>query len=218
MARCGLRSDAFLQGIALIAALWFFGVRPAAAAVIYRLDVTQNGDRYQAEAAAHLDATPAAVHAALLAFPHYTEFSPAIVKAALIRRIDDHHWIVYVEIRGCILIFCRTLRLRLQITDLAARGIVATTLASGSNVRSASDSWQMVAEGRGTHLIWNSVIVPDFWVPPVIGPALIRYGLEKLGGSFLKGIERFAAGPSVPTPLSHPGHRGRGTGLSGARR
>ena len=52
--------------------------------------------------------------------------------------------------------------------------LVAEVLPGQSDLKSGRVHWQLRAEGEGTRLFYRSETEPDFWVPAVIGPWMIR--------------------------------------------
>lgn len=162
------------------------------AAAVYRLSVTQEGKIFHARAAVHIDANPGAVQAALLDFRHFSQLSPTITTARVISRPDAHSTVVYIEARSCLAVFCATLRQRQEFIEASKGRITTVTLPGGGNIRKGSGSWVILPEGRGTRLEWESSVEPAFWLPPVIGPALVRRALESQGRDFTNGIESLA--------------------------
>jgi hypothetical protein len=51
-----------------------------------------------------------------------------------------------------------------------------------------------VPEGEGTLMIYEFEMVPDFWVPPVIGPFYIMRALRSGGERAIDRIEALARG------------------------
>ena len=56
---------------------------------------------------------------------------------------------------------------------------MATIVPEFSNFRSGYANWALREEGGGTHLLFTTQLEPSFWVPPLIGPWLIRYKLRE---------------------------------------
>lgn len=181
-----------MRAAALVGLVALFVSASTAAAAVYHLSVTREGEAFHARAVAHIDAAPRAVRAVLLDFRHFTELSSTIVTARIMSRPDARSTVVYTEARGCLSVFCATLRQRQEFTETSPRRIVVVTLPGGGNVRKGAGSWVILPEGRGTRLEWKSTVEPAFWLPPLIGPALVRKALESQGWDFTNGIERLA--------------------------
>ena len=164
-----------------------------AGATLYNMEVKSSGARYQASADAQLDVAPAEVYAALVDFPELSEMNSAIRKVVVLRRVNAHSVVVYMETRACVAIFCSTLKQVQQFTELSPQDLVAITIPQGSNVKQGSSSWHLQADAGGTRLHCETTIEPDFWLPPFVGTALVRKALQEQGEAFMNGIERHAA-------------------------
>ncbi len=46
--------------------------------------------------------------------------------------------------------------------------------------------------GGKTQMQWSLLFEPDFFVPPLIGPAVIKSGLREEGQDTVRGIEKLA--------------------------
>ncbi|HET7921237.1 MAG TPA: SRPBCC family protein [Gammaproteobacteria bacterium] len=174
----------------MLVALCLLPAARSQAAVISQLEVSQHGNRYRATAIAQLCVTPAQAYAALLDFADFPRMNPAIRKAVVIRSLSPDSQLVYMETRACIGLFCRTLKQVQQFTELSASDLVAVTLPERSNVKQSSSSWHLEANAAGTRVYWRTSLEPAFWVPPLIGPRLVRAVLLQQGRAFMTGIER----------------------------
>lgn len=67
-----------------------------------------------------------------------------------------------------------------QITEIQLESI--RFLAVSGNLKSQSGEWRIKQEGDRTLVIYQSRIVPGFWVPPLIGPAVIS---QDVGGKMI---------------------------------
>lgn len=67
-----------------------------------------------------------------------------------------------------------------QITEIQLESI--RFLAVSGNLKSQSGEWRIKQEGDRTLVIYQSRIVPGFWVPPLIGPAVIS---QDVGGKLI---------------------------------
>lgn len=173
------------------AIICLFAAAQVTGAALYRLDVSSSGDRYHVTAEAQLNADPADVHAAIMDIVHLPQISPDIHKAVVIRRVNVNAEVVYMETHICVGIFCRTLKQMQQITEISSQDIVAVTLPEGSNVQGSS-SWHLQADAGGTRMYWETTLEPDFWLPPFIGPLLVREAVQEQAEVFIHGIETYA--------------------------
>lgn len=164
----------------------------AQAAQLHDMRVSNQGERFHLSADVSIAAPPAQVYKVLTDYNHLTRISGAIRVSRLLKRLDEHTALVYVETEVCIGLFCRTLKQTREVTELTPRDLVAQSLPEQSNVRMGSASWHLEAEGKGTRMRWQSTLEPDFWIPPVIGIGLMKDALREQGKASAQGIEKLA--------------------------
>jgi carbon monoxide dehydrogenase subunit G len=61
--------------------------------------------------------------------------------------------------------------------DLEPAKAIRTKLLSG-NMKKMDTVTELVAEGEGTRVKYEATAIPDFWLPPLIGPYFIRSGMR----------------------------------------
>jgi hypothetical protein len=93
---------------------------------------------------------------------------------------------------GCVLLWCKSfVRVgHLQLQPISE--VVAIADPQESDFKHSHERWQLVPEDGGTLLIYEFEMVPDFWVPPLIGPYMIRRALKAGGEDAINRIERIA--------------------------
>jgi hypothetical protein len=83
------------------------------------------------------------------------------------------------ELRGCVVFFCRTITLVQDVTE-SDDSVRADVVPDGGDFRSGYLLWSIVgAEGGRSHVVFEAVMEPGFFVPPIIGGFLVRSALEK---------------------------------------
>ncbi len=100
---------------------------------------------------------------------------------------------VSTELRGCALFFCKTMKL---IQDISASQdtIRADVVPDGSDFRSGYLLWSVSGNESGrSHVKFEALMEPDFFVPPLIGGLLIRRALEKQAIETARNLESEAA-------------------------
>lgn len=45
---------------------------------------------------------------------------------------------------------------------------------AGGNFRELAGEWRLTPEPGGTRVVYQARMIPEFWVPPLIGPAIVR--------------------------------------------
>src|SRR5690606_11084830 len=101
--------------------------------------------------------------------------SDIIIESHIEEILDPFRLRVSMESRGCVLAFCKTVRQVQWMETSADWTITATIMPEHSDLRSGWARTRLEAVGDSTRFRYEMAIVPDFWVPPFIGPAVIRY-------------------------------------------
>ncbi|SFB70025.1 Polyketide cyclase / dehydrase and lipid transport [Polaromonas sp. OV174] len=60
----------------------------------------------------------------------------------------------------------------------------------GGNLKRMDSVMQLQAEGTGTRLHYHAEVVPGFWFPPLIGPALVRHETAEQFSAMLQEMAR----------------------------
>lgn len=105
---------------------------------------------------------------------------------------------------GCVLIWCESFvrigYLRLE----PLHRIEAITDPDRSDFLFSRERWELKEVDGGTLLTYEFEMVPDFWVPPVVGPYFIKRALKSGGAKAADRIERIAIEEQVTRTASEP--------------
>jgi len=172
------------------------------AASFYAFTVTSNGERYRVSADIYLDAPLPQVYAVLTDYDHLTRIGGVIRESRILKQIDAHTYLVYVESHGCVLFYCQTIRQTQQVSELTPRDVVAEAIPEKSDVQMSSSSWHLDPQGHGTRMHWEVTMQPDFWIPPLIGPPMVEHALLSQGRSMAEGLEKLARERAHLPPLN----------------
>ena len=163
----------------LLACLWLLPL--AAAATEAFVEVRRDDDRYLVNVDAHIDAPPARVLDQLQDFDHLSRLHRTVVESKVLAR-QEHRARVEVRMKGCILFFCRVVTQTLDFqTDPGGRYMVAVMDPEESDYKYGRMRWELALGSRDTtRLRYQADIIPDFWVPPLIGPWVIQRRLRSV--------------------------------------
>ena len=144
----------------------------------------------------HLDMRIAAkfdrVYEVLMDFSKMAEVNDSIKSSELIESNGKTHKMRF-QTEGCIWFFCRKVRQMVTVTELGQGYILSETHPKESDLRYGKALWQIINEGDNTRVKYNADFVPDFWVPPIFGPAIFQDRMLEEGKKTLNGIERLSA-------------------------
>lgn len=167
----------------------------AHAGEITRNDVSTEGDTYHMAAEAVLDAPYAQVHALLTDYAHLHHLNPAITHSEILRH-EKNALIVRVVTEKCVLFFCQKIINTQRVEEPTPGHIIAHTLPEQSNLKSGAMEWDIhPLEGNEENktVVYNSAsFTPAFWVPPLIGPMVIRSTLQEEAVASMQVIETLA--------------------------
>lgn len=165
---------------------------PAGAAELRSVEFERADDRYVFASEAWFDARLESIYGVMLDYDLSTQFSSGIVEARNLPPADDGRRRFYVRNRGCVLFFCKSFERTGFIEHEPYREIRASLDAAQSDFHFSDETWSFEQDGDGTVVSYRVEFEPKFWVPPVIGPWVIRQTLESRGGDAIDRIEAVA--------------------------
>ncbi|MCC7412676.1 MAG: hypothetical protein IT495_13755 [Gammaproteobacteria bacterium] len=173
----------------------------AAAGTIEQAAVSYANGRYSASAELRLDAPVANVRAIALDHDRIARVSDMFTASRLIERYDDRHAKRRIDAHTCVLVFCFDFVMTEDVEEQPDGVIVTTIIPAQSDFRAGASRWEIVAAGpRTTILRFSTYREPDFWVPPLIGPWIVKQKLRKeLIASMLR-IEELARAADGASP------------------
>jgi hypothetical protein len=171
------------------------------AAELRNIEVEHDKGRYSVNSEVWFDASVAQVFEVFRQWDLSTQFSSAIVESRDIAADEDGRPGYYVRNQGCLLFFCKSFVRQGHVELKLNEELHAVADPAISDFRMSNESWTFVAEGGGTVVIYNLLMEPDFWVPPGIGPYLIKRKFRNNGGDAIDRIETIAQGLSAEQVL-----------------
>jgi hypothetical protein len=163
-------------------------------ATLDRVDLTETDGRYQLVADSWLDAPPAAISAVLLNFENdgYTQISEIYKESDVLGHDADGTPLVYTLVKGCVMLFCRSMSRVERLEVVTPTLIRSTVVPERSDFRYSTAEWMLEPEGEGTRVHYRMALEPDFWLPPFVGPTLLRRILLRGGVDAVERIEELA--------------------------
>ena len=156
------------------------------------IEVERDKSIYSLRSVTWFDADMAAVYAVLKDYDLFHRFSSAIVESRNLDPDTEGRPEYYTRMEGCVLFWCKSF-IRIGYLKLEPiHRIEAISDPDRSDFHFAAESWQLREEEGGTLLIYEFEMIPDFWVPPVIGPYYIKRALKSGGEKAAVNIEALA--------------------------
>lgn len=184
--------------VAMAAMLFWIG--DVSAAELRFIEVDREDGVYSLRSVTWLDTTPEDLYAVLTDYDHFRLFTSAISESKNLDADAEGRPEFYTRMEGCVLFWCRSF-VRIGHLELEPTSeIVAITDAERSDFKLANERWQLRAEDGGTLMIYEFKMIPDFWVPPVVGPYYMKRALASGGTKAAHRVEALARGEE-PLPL-----------------
>lgn len=139
------------------------------------LEVEHADNAYRVRLQARIDAPPDRVRARLTDYDHLAELNPAILLSRLQR--EEGRRIVHTRLQACVLFFCRNLDRYEQLVE-ERPDLIRTRLLPRGHFRAGEAVWRLQLAPGGTLLRYQARMEPAFFIPPLIGPAMVRSRME----------------------------------------
>jgi hypothetical protein len=168
--------------------------RLAVPADLRTIEVEREDDRYSLRSEAYFAASRAELYRVLTNYDLFEQFSSAYVETRNVEEDEKGRPRFFTRMQGCVLLFCRSFVRRGYLLLTPKSEIVAVAEPEDSDFNYSRERWRLQTEGEGTLLIYDFEMEPGFWVPPVIGPYVIKRSLRTGGSDAIDRIEALALG------------------------
>lgn len=180
---------AFVAGMALLVP----GDVRGQAEILY-VDVTHADGSYHVTSTAVFSAPLTSVYAVLADYDNLTRLSSVISESQVLSRGgQEAPPRVRTTLRGCVLFFCRSV-VRVEDLFLVPERIITTrVIPELSDFRGGFAQWTFypLPDG-GTRVDLEIRVIPGFFIPPVIGPPVVRRQLIVDGERAVERIDHYA--------------------------
>ncbi len=166
----------------------------AQAADLLHIDVDHEKGTYTMNSEVWFDASVEQVYEVFRSWDYSTQFSSAIVEARDVGPDDQGRPQFYIRNKGCVLFFCTSFERSGYVEAEENAVILAFVNPETSDFHFSNESWTFEARDGGTVVIYDLEMDPKFWIPPGIGPYLIKRKLRKNGSQAIDRIEVMAQG------------------------
>ncbi len=163
----------------------------AGAAEMRTLHVEHEGKRYVMQSEAVFDVGLEALFEVFLDYDLSPQFSSWIVEARNLEREDGQRG-YFIQNRGCLMFLCQSTVREGLVTHEPNKHIEAIADPALSDFEVSNERWTFREEDGATIVTYRLEMEPKFWIPPVIGPMVIKRKLRSSGGDALDRIEELA--------------------------
>jgi hypothetical protein len=141
------------------------------------------------------------VRAILTDFENLSELNPNIKTVEILESGDADQTRMQIASRTCILFFCVNYQWVQETYVLASNDIVTHFDPGLSDFYKGWVRYRLLAEGNQTRLVTDADLMPSFWIPPLLGPALIKKSLREESLAIALRIEELTRLQSLPSAV-----------------
>ena len=160
------------------------------------VDVRYEEKVYYLHAKFEVQAPPARVMEILTDYNNISELNPAIIESKILSSESVSPDVVRVQtvIRDCIIFICRNIT---RVQDIQQQGVErldSVIIPELSDLQSGHSIWELVENGRHTHVQYISTMQFKFWVPPFIRSNTITKKFKKRIMQATEQLQKLAEG------------------------
>lgn len=148
----------------------------------YLLDETSiqhAGGAYTVSFDMRLDADARTVRALMTDYGQLHRLSDIVTESRVLDVLGPDSQRIQLNMRACVWVFCRTVR-RVQDVTLRANGDLTTRVVpERSDFSHGAERWRIIATGGGTRIRYDAQLTPRFFVPPLLGPYLVKQAIRR---------------------------------------
>jgi len=166
----------------------------AGSAEVRSVEVLVEDGRYHLTSESVIDADQDDLYAVLTDYELFKKFSSAIVASNNVEPDATGRPQFYTRMQGCVLIYCHTFERQGYLLLKPKYDIIALSDPEKSDFKFSRERWRLSSEGDSTLMIYEFEMEPRFWVPPFVGPYVIKYVLKSGSTRAVHRIEALARG------------------------
>ncbi len=176
----------------LTAAAAAAAVVPVWSAEMKSLEISRDAGRYELVADVLMNAPAEAIFEVLVDYDGLDRISSIYKESGYLEPADDGTPMVFTRVEGCVMFVCMNMRRVERLETRWPNWIRTTALPEQSDFHYSQAEWLLEPEEYGTRVTYRLAMEPDFFVPPVIGPWVLKRRLMAGGARAVERIERLA--------------------------
>jgi hypothetical protein len=132
------------------------------------------------------------IYGLLLDWDQSPKFSSVIVESRNLEPATDGRGRYYSRTEGCLWFFCKSFERYGYVEHEPLRYIEARADPAKSDFEVSDERWEFHEEADGTVVVYAFRMKPKFFIPPLIGPAILKAKLRNGGTHAIERIENLA--------------------------
>lgn len=158
-----------------LAVAWLLSaVTVAHAGEVLDTEVIHTDGRYTVRFDVRLAAPPERLKRHLTDYEQYSTHFNSIKESRVLARQSNGTVRLRLQLHSCVLFYCRTITQVKDIAEQADGRIVARIDPTESDFRDTTEQWRILPDNGATRLQYEAELVPTFYIPPLIGPWLVK--------------------------------------------
>lgn len=183
-----------MRGLFMIITLCCIGSTHAM--TVKHTDIRYQDGRYYVQFNVLINADKHTVAGLMDDYSRWPQWSSVVKKVTVIKQTDARTTLVKLKLNSCLLFFCKSLKKLQTVTRVAPGHLITLTTKDNKDFHYAREVWYASAEGGDTRLIYDAVMEPDFFVPPLVGRWLISSRIRKALQQSIVKLEQLAHHPA----------------------
>ena len=143
-----------------------------------KVEIIEQGGAYQIKVAAVIDAPADYVRYVLTDYTHIYRLNPSVIESEVLKQ-DASSVTVRTRVMGCAANFCEELDRVEKVSVLQSGDLFAEIIPEMSDFKSGQTHWRIKSLGEHCEVTYLSDMVPDVFIPPIVGKFLIKKSLSK---------------------------------------
>ncbi|MBV1875185.1 MAG: hypothetical protein KUG50_01010 [Cycloclasticus sp.] len=135
-------------------------------------DVVYNDGIYSSTLSTTIHAPRKSIYQLLTSYNDLSKYSRLIYKSQL---LANGHLLLNLKVCFFVICFDKKLTLSLEISNHSINGRIVPEY---SDFKSGSLKWHLSGNNLASFLQFSGELTPNFWLPPIIGPLLIKHKLR----------------------------------------
>lgn len=162
----------------------------AGAADFLRTDVSHDDPLYRVNFEVRLKAPAPAIHRLLTDYDRLDRLSPRVAESRRLPAAAGKPERMRLVVEVCVWVFCKNLRRVMDIEPRPEGDILSLADPNEGDFSHVREQWKIYPEATHTRLRYEAEYTPAFFVPPLVGPWLIK---RKLHDELVIVVERLEA-------------------------
>jgi len=160
---------------------------------IAEFEVTEEEGVFYIKASVVLHAPVEYVRAVLTDYVHIYRLNPSIIESEVLASPGNNVARVRTKVIACVVSYCEEVERVEDVRILSSGDIQAKIVPQFSQFKSGITLWQIRSVGEDSRLTYYAEMEPDFFIPPIIGNAIVKAKLrDELMTSF-SSLEKIAS-------------------------